>query len=779
MSVPLVDSAYQTASRVAGSSLRRMTCSLWLCGALAVVAQAQTRRALLIGIDHYAPPPGSAIPLPAEAHAADSRFAPGASWIDLHGPSVDVATIQVLLQQKYGFQNIRALDEQEATRQGILAAINQLVSDTQPGDLDVFYYSGHGSRRLDTLSSKNQFDETIVPIDAWKGAEDIRDKELALLFDKIIYEKHAHLTAIFDSCSSGTMARGITNAVQRALPYDDRDVALEKASDASTVTETDLNQQIPQDGDAIIVAASGPAESAVEAKYPDDGQFHGAFTRALVRVLRSSPPNLSGNDVIADVTSLLHADPVPPQQPSIEGRGEQSLFGNPIAAHRLRVHVTNTSPAGVTLDLGSAASFAGGTQFTSIEAGPNGRKTLLEIQTVDAPFAATARVVDGGTKVAVGQTFELSKMTYPQAASVIVFASLSMPSPAAAAAAAKQFPGLTFVDDPATRPINFMVAIGAHGFVAYDPDGNATADGSTAKGAAFLLLGPPLSLKDALEHTPAFEQGAFRFTDVLPEANYLLGGRTNAAGMLEYALFDPVVTAHSPEAWIASPEDDPNDTALTGSNPPIVVCRGDASSPVRTAWLPDRPGGRAAIVLALERRIIRLGKLRMWLQSPPFDPATSHWPYNLATTERDSDTVISAPLHSNQDFDVRLLAPPAALVASNVVSRYLYLFGFDCAGNPYVLYPSRGLDGVAKIPEAGPNGSYPPSVTLARERVGTPLGADTLFLLATGEKTFDPEILTDDRVSSEDPTASLGEAGTRDPTGQNWFVQRIVVSSRP
>jgi len=231
-----------------------VTC-LCLAISLITVAHSQTRRALLIGIDQYAPPEGATLPVPAAGHAPDSRFAPGATWINLHGPSVDVASMQVLLKQSYGFQDIRVLDEQQATRKGILAAIDQLVADTHPGDLVVFYYAGHGSQRLDTLSSKNHLDETIVPVDALKGAEDIRDKELALRFDKIVYDKHAHLTAIYDSCHSGTMARGITTSVQRYLSYDDRDVAEEKKKDPTTVTELDL-KQIPQKGDAIIIAAA-------------------------------------------------------------------------------------------------------------------------------------------------------------------------------------------------------------------------------------------------------------------------------------------------------------------------------------------------------------------------------------------------------------------------------------------------------------------------------------------------------------------------------------------
>jgi hypothetical protein len=162
--------------------LCRIVFCLWLTIIFTCALDAQTRRALLIGIDNYAPAPGATLPVPSAGHARDSRFAPGTTWISLHGPAVDVPSMYELLQNTYGFKDIRLLTEQQSTRQGILAAIDQLIADTHPGDLDVFYYSGHGSRRVDTLSTKNHFDQTIVPIDAWKGAEDIRDKELALRF---------------------------------------------------------------------------------------------------------------------------------------------------------------------------------------------------------------------------------------------------------------------------------------------------------------------------------------------------------------------------------------------------------------------------------------------------------------------------------------------------------------------------------------------------------------------------------------------------------------------
>jgi hypothetical protein len=702
-----------------------------------------------------------------------------------------------LLKDNYGFKDIRVMKQREATREGILAAIDTLVADTQRGDLVVFYYSGHGSRRLDTLSSKGHFDQTIVPIDAWKGAEDIRDKELALRFDRIVFEKHAHLTAIYDSCDSATMARGITRSVQRALPYDDRDVAAEKKTDPGVVTEADLmrrpnGERIPQDGDAIILAAAGPDESAVEALYPDDNAYHGAFTRALVRVLKANSQVSSTVDVVAEVSNMLHADRVPFQQPSAEGRTQQSLFGDPVAAHPLHVNVVTLSGAELKIDMGNAAGFDVGTQFRSINTG--GDRTVIEIKTLDEALVSTAKLVSGPANVAVGQTFELTKMVYPQAARLSVFASAPEASPADALIEAKKdFPGLTWVDDPALNAIDFLVVGRPQGWTAYDQNGKTVAPGKAAKGTAFLLLGPPRSLLNALKESPPFEHQAFSFTDNLAEANYLLAARPAAGATTEYALIDPtVLAAHNAHAWVSSAEDDPDDARLNGGVNPPVVCRNDASLPVRTAWLADRSGsGEADIVAALNRRIVRLGKLRVWLQSPSLAPGAQGWPYHLLLTLPGSHNAVSGSLHADEKYDVRLVTTADERAAGAVNPMYVYLFGFDCAANPFLLYPQRNLNGVGTLPQPGAGGVYPLSVPLTQEQVGTPLGADSLFVLATAEKLHDPQILISDGVIErgargvEDPfdelVTDMSDAGTRGPKGvpTNWIVQQVVLSSIP
>ena len=766
--------------------------SLCLAASLTASLCAQTRpakHALLIGIASYAPPKGTPLPNAGPGHSLDSRFAPNATWHSLQGPPTDVAAMHALLEHTYGFTDIRELHDQDATRQGILDALNKLVEDTQKGDLVVIYYSGHGSQRLDTKSSKNKRDQTIVPVDAWKGVKDIRDKELALLFDKIVFEKQARLTAIYDSCNSGTMARGITQSVQRTLPYDDDDVSKEPGA----VLESDL-KRIPQQGDAIILAAAGPTQSAVEASYPEDGQVHGAFTRALIRVLSENKQALSAEDVVSAVASMMHADPLDFQQPSVEGRVHESLFGEPVASDELHLRVTKVESGKITLDVGSAAGFGVGTELTALTAGDDGSKTVLEIKTVDTPTSSTAAVKTGPSMVRPGQIFEVSNFVYPQAARLVVYLPKPEPVPGAAAIArAKaQFPGLTWVDDPTESQVNYLVTQDSNGWRAYGQNGKAVKPGPGAKGAAFMLLGPPPSVADRIRKTEPFKRDAFRFTENLTEANYFLTIRLRKDGAPEYALFDPRVLAeHKDTDYVRSEEtNDTVETELNGGKNPEVVCRNDVSFPVRTAWLHDQTSSATedSIAPVIARRILRLGKLRVWQQLPSLVPGVSDWPYHLQIV-RNNQAAPTDPLHPDEQYDARLVATPEQLSSRSISPKYFYLFGFDCAANPYQLYPSDNTNGAAQGPPLDATGAFPTTFTVMTQQVTPPYGADTLFLLATKEKINNLSLLTYDGVIESRSRGSgldqlmvdLNDAGSRgaSPVVTAWQVQQVVVPSRP
>ena len=161
-------------------------------------AGAETRRALLVGIDKYDPPAG-AKPGPAKAiHGAIKRVAVKGNsqrqpFESLDGAVSDMDAVKALLMDKFGFRegDIKTLTNQEATADEILSAIQKhLIDSAQPGDVSLFYYAGHGSlmRNLSTPKPSG-YDSTIVPADWWRGTPDIRDKELARLFRKAVAER--------------------------------------------------------------------------------------------------------------------------------------------------------------------------------------------------------------------------------------------------------------------------------------------------------------------------------------------------------------------------------------------------------------------------------------------------------------------------------------------------------------------------------------------------------------------------------------------------------------
>lgn len=90
-------------------------------------AHAQTRRALLIGIDRYSVPEG-------KLGAREGR----GTWRDLHGCVNDAEAMASLLETRYGFkhENIELLEDRAAEREVILSRIRaRLIDPAKPHDV--------------------------------------------------------------------------------------------------------------------------------------------------------------------------------------------------------------------------------------------------------------------------------------------------------------------------------------------------------------------------------------------------------------------------------------------------------------------------------------------------------------------------------------------------------------------------------------------------------------------------------------------------------------------
>jgi hypothetical protein len=107
---------------------------------------------------------------------------------------------QALLQFGYDDSNIIHLRDSQATRDGILAAMQNLKGKLTPNDEVVFFFSGHGvSGKLTTLIDKEKVDEAIFTYDA----KMIWDDELKLWADSLTAER---MVFAFDICLAGGMS---------------------------------------------------------------------------------------------------------------------------------------------------------------------------------------------------------------------------------------------------------------------------------------------------------------------------------------------------------------------------------------------------------------------------------------------------------------------------------------------------------------------------------------------------------------------------------------------
>uniref|UniRef100_A0A6N2MXA2 Peptidase C14 caspase domain-containing protein n=1 Tax=Salix viminalis TaxID=40686 RepID=A0A6N2MXA2_SALVM len=124
----------------------------------------------------------------------------------LKGTINDVKSMRELLINNFGFkeESIKVLTEQGTTREKIVESMEWLVKDCQAGDSLVFYFSGHGIRKLDFEGDERDgFDENICPVDFLTEGI-ISDNEINSL---IVWplKKDVTLHAIVDACHSGTV----------------------------------------------------------------------------------------------------------------------------------------------------------------------------------------------------------------------------------------------------------------------------------------------------------------------------------------------------------------------------------------------------------------------------------------------------------------------------------------------------------------------------------------------------------------------------------------------
>ncbi|KAJ5626277.1 hypothetical protein N7510_002586 [Penicillium lagena] len=255
------------------------------------------RKALLIGINYYGQPSS------------------------LHGCINDVTNMSTFLNQRFGYRRedmVILTDDQRnpmsiPTKANIIRAMQWLVRDAQPHDSLFVHFSGHGGRTPDLDGDEDDgYDDVIYPVD-YRVAGHIVDDDMHAIMVRPL-RPGVRLTAIFDSCHSGTAldlpyiysTQGILkepNLAKEAAQdlfsvltsYGQGDLSsvastaigfFKKAANGGSARERTLQTKTSP---ADVVMFSGSKDTQTSADTFQDGQARGALSWAFIKSLQQWP----------------------------------------------------------------------------------------------------------------------------------------------------------------------------------------------------------------------------------------------------------------------------------------------------------------------------------------------------------------------------------------------------------------------------------------------------------------------------------------------------------
>jgi hypothetical protein len=203
---------------------------------------------------------------------------------ELYGCINDAISIKERLLQN-GFNEINILTDLtdvKATKENILNAFINLLTNSQPGDLLFFSYSGHGSYTYDRNNDENTgFDQLIIPSDL----NAIVDDDLKSII-QLNLKENVTLFAMFDSCFSGSVLD---------LKYQYLD-SLDNNNLTLNANETDTN------GNVIMISGCSDIQTSVDALINNKNQ--GALTWAFLETFNSQK-NLTWKKLLQGMRDLL------------------------------------------------------------------------------------------------------------------------------------------------------------------------------------------------------------------------------------------------------------------------------------------------------------------------------------------------------------------------------------------------------------------------------------------------------------------------------------------
>jgi hypothetical protein len=223
---------------------------------------------------------------------------------DLQGCVNDIRLAERVLRDRFDVV-VKKLCDERATRQAIIDHFRGHLGAAGPGDIALFWFSGHGS--TGPLPAEIWYAEsagacqTTVCHDSRASAADLYDKELAVLAREVV-AGGAQLVTIMDSCHSRSAVRGpeATGLPPRIAPHLTEPPALRDLLPELAEAIGDPSRPVPgaQLSGHVALSACDEYEVANEAYFADG--VHGVFSEALGNALTMLGPGATYRKVLSD-----------------------------------------------------------------------------------------------------------------------------------------------------------------------------------------------------------------------------------------------------------------------------------------------------------------------------------------------------------------------------------------------------------------------------------------------------------------------------------------------
>jgi hypothetical protein len=747
--------------------------------AATIYSSGQEKRALIIAIDTYSPPESY------KPSSSEGRIA----FPDLDGCVNDAQSIQSIITSRFQFNtnNVDTLFNTNATRDAILKQINALYDKSKQGDIAFLYYAGHGSQVKNSSSKEaDKKDETMVPCDTWKaGVSDIRDKELAKLYNKFI-DKGVKLTVIFDCCHSGSLSRG---------PQDPNHGKFRFIAEANFDAK-DPSQPTPpetrKEGTFLIMSAAQDNEFAQEQR-DDAGLAHGAFTIAFTEALNQQGVNASALNLFTSITAILKSNGKK-QQPVLGGsseRQQQTLFGlaKGTISDKSMIAISGILPDGrIELQGGFALGLYKENELVKF----NGKDTLVKVRVdnVTNINKSIASVIKGSVSdLKAGEFLEVTNWVSSAVSPLKIYIpSGSMSNDQVLKLAhlsneLKQSKKIRWIND-LEKADPWMSVFYYNGKYYYNANGSKIQELNNMDAASILTLcrqdstlyfelPPSGELADAIRERLKANAN-FALVNSADDANYVLYGTINRDGKPSYGLRK--AGASSRDSLQAMPlmttnfVQTDNNTATNGM-----------------------------IADSLSEYAMRLFKVRAWLQLTGPKKSKNDFPFHLELVNDATEKQVDEKGSKMGDAVTIYIVADKIVTEKNfnpglVTTKYVYVFTQNKYGKMQLLYPGKS-DGKVhnKFPQMYDD-KIKTKVELIGYEVEPPSGTDNIFLLATDEPIstygllFDQDGVRDDAMRGDrgkknplEDILNIGAPATRDikpKTPSNWVLYRMPVVSR-